>query len=197
MLKGKNTTAARAGFTLLEMANALVIMGLLVSGGIKGHAMIQSAMAHGVMKQTEELSAAALTFYDKYGVYPGDENQANIPPGDSTNRGNGNRRIEASERFELFEDLQQAGLINGPFDGSNDLPFHAFGDTVEIRWLNAAPSSLGPGHYFLFNNLPAEICQEIDLKYDDGNRSTGSITGSTAYEPESTVATLYIHFPAL
>ncbi len=197
MLKRGKTTRARAGFTMLEMANALVIMGLLASGGIKGHAMIQSAMAHGVMKQTEELSAAVLTFYDKYGVYPGDENQENIPPGDSTNRGNGNRRIEASERYELFEDLQQAGLISGPFDGSDDLPLHAFGDTVEIRWINASPPNQGPRHYFLFNNLPAEICQEIDLKYDDGNRSTGSITGDTGYRTGSTVATLYIHFSAL
>ena len=118
------------GFTLVEIAIVLVIIGLLVGGVLKGQAMIQNAKVKRVAKTADEFRAAVMTFYDKYGVYPGDENLPNIPPGGGDAAGNANGQIDAAERFELFRDLSLAGLISGTYNGSSDLPKHAFGGNL-------------------------------------------------------------------
>jgi prepilin-type N-terminal cleavage/methylation domain-containing protein len=76
----KNCKENQQGFTLVEIAIVLVIIGLLVGGVLKGQAMIQNAKVKKAVKMADELRAGVMTFYDKYGMYPGDENQA-TPPG--------------------------------------------------------------------------------------------------------------------
>ena len=188
----KTSPKARAGFTLVEIAIVMVIIGLLIGGVLKGQAMIENAKVKRLVKQTDEFRAAVMAFYDKYGQYPGDENVVGLPISD-TNEGDGDGTVEANEDEELFEDLQKANLISGSFDGTN-LPYHAFGDTITMYWLN--PLGGGPKHWFLLNNLPAEICQEIDTKYDDGNPASGSVVnaGGAAYTPGSSIANFYILF---
>jgi prepilin-type N-terminal cleavage/methylation domain-containing protein len=183
----------QAGFTLVEIAIVLVIIGLLVGGVLKGQAMIQNAKVKRVVKQADELRAAVMTFYDKYGVYPGDENLPNIPPGGGDAAGNANGQIDVAERFELFRDLSLGGLISGTYTGANT-PTHAFGAGVDIAWFNPPGAATPAAHYIRFTNLPADVCLEIDTKYDDGDWQTGSVSGSAAYTPGTNVATLYLLF---
>ena len=184
---------SQAGFTLVEIAIVLVIIGLLIGGVLKGQAMVQNAKVKRVVKQADELRAAVMTFYDKYGVYPGDENLPNIPPGGGDAAGNANGQIEAAERFEVFRDMGLAGLISGTYNGAN-APSHPFGDTVEIQWINPPGAATPLTHYIMFYNLPADVCLEIDTKYDDGNWQSGSISGSAAYTTGTNVATFYMLF---
>ncbi len=179
------------GFTLVEIAIVLVIIGLLVGGVLKGQAMIQNAKVKKVVKMADEMRAAVMSFYDKYGMYPGDENQS-TPSGDTFN-GNGNGRIDIAERFEVFRDLSLAGLISGSYTGTEALR-HPFGGIVDIVWVDPPGATTPAAHYLRFFDLPAEVCLEIDTKYDDGNYQTGSIVGSAAYNPGATVGTLYILF---
>ncbi len=181
----------QAGFTMVEVAIVMVIIGLLIGGILKGQAMIQNAKSMRVIKQADELRAAIMAFYDKYGVFPGDESKDAIPPGTDT-EGDNDGQIEYSEQYEMFRDLQLAGLIGGSFNGSSDLPTHSFGDNVTLYWLDPGPGSYK--HYFRFYNLPAEVCLEIDMKLDDGVYNTGSIAGSGDYTAGSTVSSLYILF---
>ena len=109
MLKMKANRKSEAGFTLVEIAIVMVIIGLLIGGILKGQAMIQNAKVKRVVKQADELRAAVMSFYDKYGVYPGDENQAAIPAGGADNEGNGNGQISAAEQYEVYNDLGLAG----------------------------------------------------------------------------------------
>jgi len=183
---------SEAGFTLVEIAIVMVIIGLLIGGILKGQAMIQNAKVKRVVKQADELRAAVMTFYDKYGVYPGDENKAAIPAGGTDNEGNGNGQINAAEQYEVYNDLGLAGLISGSYNGTSDLPYHAFGDNVTLYWLDPGPGTAK--HYFRFYNLPAEVCLEIDAKYDDSVWNTGSITGSAPYTNGTTVPSLYSLF---
>ena len=58
----------QAGFTLIEIAIVMVIIGLLIGGVLKGQAMIQNAKVKRVVKQSDEIRAAVKTFYDRYSV---------------------------------------------------------------------------------------------------------------------------------
>jgi len=181
----------QAGFTLVEIAIVMVIIGLLIGGVLKGQAMVQNAKVKRVVKQTDEIRAAVMAFYDKYGVYPGDENLAPIPPGTDA-EGNGNGQIAGTEVYEMYRDLQLAELISGNYNGTSNLPKHAFGGDMDLTWVDPGPGEAK--HYFRFYNLPAEVCLEIDMKYDDGANGTGSILGSEAYTPGNTVGTFYMLF---
>ena len=192
MLKMKTNRKSEAGFTLVEIAIVMVIIGLLIGGILKGQAMIQNAKVKRVVKQADELRAAVMTFYDKYGVYPGDENKGPIPSGGADNEGDGDGQIEVAEQYEVYNDLALAGLISGSYNGTSDLPNHAFGDNVTLYWLDPGPGTAK--HYFRFYNLPAEVCLEIDAKYDDSVWNTGSITGSQPYTNGTTVTSLYSLF---
>ena len=166
------------GFTLVEIAIVMVIIGLLIGGILKGRAMIKNAKAKRLYKMADSLRAAWNGFYDKYGVYPGDENKPNIPPGDRHN-GNGNGHIDGSEVYYVFEDLQKAGFISGDYNGTSDLPTHPFGGHVSIVYLNLY--NTGYKHWIRFENVPWDVCQQIDVKHDDGKYNSGSIMASSNY----------------
>lgn len=181
----------QAGFTLVEIAIVMVIIGLLIGGVLKGQAMVQNAKVKRVVKQADEVRAAVMAFYDKYGVYPGDEMLAPIPPGTDL-EGNGNGQIAGNEIYMLYQDLQLAELISGNYNGTSDLPKHAFGSDMDLSWVDPGPGQAK--HYFRFYNLPAEVCLEIDMKYDDGVYNSGSIAGNVDYLPGNTVGTFYMLF---
>jgi len=175
----KSKKQSQAGFTLVEVAIVMVIIGLLIGAVLKGQAMIQNAKVKRVAKQADELRAAVMTFYDKYSAYPGDENSTVFPTGD-TNNGNGDGQISALEAPMLFEDLQRAGIISGSFDGAGEdsIPNHVFGDKVRIIWVNPGQ---GVNHFIQFEELPWDVCLELDTKYDDGVFNTGDIRANEAY----------------
>ncbi|MGD8844654.1 MAG: prepilin-type N-terminal cleavage/methylation domain-containing protein [Desulfobacteraceae bacterium] len=191
MLKLHQIRKDQAGFTLVEIAIVMVIIGLLVGGVLKGQAMIQNAKVKRVVKQGDEIRAAIMTFYDKYSVYPGDENLAAVPPNGADREGDGSGQISASERFEVFNDLGLASLISGSYNGTSDLPKHAFGDDVDVMWVNPPSGTSPAAHYLRYFNLPGEVCLEIDTKYDDGVYNTGSITASSNYSVGTNVDTLW------
>ena len=70
------------GFTLIELAIVLVVIGLLLGGILKGQELIESARARNLISQMDSIKAAFFTFQDKYralpGDYPGDLARANL-----------------------------------------------------------------------------------------------------------------------
>ncbi|MFQ5353413.1 MAG: prepilin-type N-terminal cleavage/methylation domain-containing protein, partial [Thermodesulfobacteriota bacterium] len=64
------------GFTLVELAIVLVIIGLLLGGILKGQELIKSAKVKRAYSAQSEVVAALFTYADKYGKTPGDDNKA-------------------------------------------------------------------------------------------------------------------------
>ncbi len=178
------------GFTLVEIAIVLVIIGLLIGGVLKGQAMIQNAKVKRVVKSADELRAAIYTFYDKYGKFPGDEDLGSSPSND-TNDGNGNGAIQGNERFWLFQDLILTDIINGSYQGNVDdsFPNHAFGGKYFVEWQNRYGVN---SNFIQFNTIPAGVALEIDTKYDDGVFNTGSIKASANFTTVTTTVELYM-----
>ncbi|MEJ0010470.1 MAG: type II secretion system protein [Alphaproteobacteria bacterium] len=133
----------KAGFTLVELAIVLVIIGLLVGGVLTGADLIKSAQLTALNQSKEDIVAAAMTFRDKYGHLPGDWMHAtdtfgslggtgsdatcqNMPtPAGSTAtcNGNGDGNIATSvvtldEMFRFYQQLGAAGLIKGSYTGT-------------------------------------------------------------------------------
>ena len=60
------------GFTLVELAIVLVIIGLIVSGVLVGQDLIKAAELRATTRQLQEFQVAVNTFIGKYGSIPGD-----------------------------------------------------------------------------------------------------------------------------
>jgi prepilin-type N-terminal cleavage/methylation domain-containing protein len=61
-----------AGFTLVELAIVMIIIGLLIAGVLKGQALIANAQVTATVAQVKAIEAATTTFRDTYAALPGD-----------------------------------------------------------------------------------------------------------------------------
>jgi len=65
------------GFTLVELAIVLVIIGIILGAVLKGQELINNAKIKRLYNQQREIMAALYTYYDRYSYFPGDDpNQA-------------------------------------------------------------------------------------------------------------------------
>ena len=182
------------GFTLVEIAIVLVIIGLLIGGVLKGQEMITNAKVSKIENDYKGISAAILAYQDRYGVLPGDDPSASTRfPGTWTaaDNGNGNGVITGNwnsttntdESRKVWKHLRGAGFIKGPVDGtaaSYQQPTHSFGGLVGFEQGLYGLSGL----VVVFGAVPGNIDQILEARGDDGNPSSGSIQGhatQTAY----------------
>ncbi len=178
------------GFTLVEIAIVLVIIGLLIGGVLKGQEMITNAKVSKIESDYKGVTAAILAYQDRYGVLPGDDPAASTRfPGTwvAADNGNGNGVIggawnstnNAQESRLIWKHLRGAGFLKGPVDGtgaSYQQPSHSFGGLIGFQQ-NLYNLS---GHVIVFGALPGNIDQILEARGDDGSPSTGSIQGNAA-----------------
>ena len=117
----------QAGFTLVEIAIVLVIIGLLLGGILKGQELINSARVRNLADTTSGIQAAYYGFIDRFRRVPGDWDgptaQQAIGVAINSPGGNNNGRLdhpagsEYGEPISLWEQLSKAGFIQGSFNG--------------------------------------------------------------------------------
>src|SRR6202162_6002399 len=74
IINSKKST--EAGFTLVEIAIVLVIIGLLLGGILKGQEMITQAKIKNVINDLNGITVAITSYQDRYRALPGDDKNA-------------------------------------------------------------------------------------------------------------------------
>lgn len=198
----------QAGFTLVEIAVVLVIIGLLLGGVLKGQELITQAKIRNVANDFNGLTAAIYSYQDRYRALPGDDSHAgtrwaNVGDGD----GNGQVGLASAsgstaqsyasqnngDETRLFWlHLRNAGFIGGATN-SLEQPLNAASGILGVQ-----TGGLGlTGLIICSANLPAKIASAIDAQFDDGNPAAGSVrgmlqTGSNDAVTGGTAATAYV-----
>ncbi len=187
MFRKKTHLKSEAGFTLVEIAIVLVIIGLLIGGVLKGQELIKNAKIKKVMKQADELRVSVSSYQDRYKFLPGDDTQASTRWTVANGGGNGQINTTAETNL-MFQHLAEAGFISGTYDGTTATrPRNPFGGQYFVQYL--AANGL---HWVRTFDIPGEIAEILDTSYDDGVWNTGSMVGSAAYT--TAVVTLNIEF---
>jgi prepilin-type N-terminal cleavage/methylation domain-containing protein len=183
----------QSGFTLIEIAIVLVIIGLLLGGVLKGQELITSARVRNLISQQDGVKAAFFGFQDRFRAFPGDYTAAvtNIPNVSTAacggGIGNGNGRIEnsgaapATTEFRLaWEHLSKAGFITGNYtcaaaDSATTTPVNPYGVYLEVVYDGVYGVAASPTRHNVKTGaqIPVEIISEMDRKIDDGAPSTG------------------------
>lgn len=174
-----------AGFTLVEIAIVLVIIGLLLGGVLKGQELIVQARIKNLINELNGVAAAVHAYQDRYRALPGDEKDALVKlRWSGVSGGDGNGLIcggfnavaaagdtgSCSESSLFWQHLRAAGLITGTPD-STEIPRNAVGGQTGVQ---AGAYGLS-GHVLCTSNLPARVANSIDTHLDDGLPGTGSV----------------------
>lgn len=174
------------GFTLIEIAIVLVIIGLLLGGVLKGQELITSARVRNMISQQDGIKAAYFGFLDRYRALPGDYAAAKANIKGATTNGDGNGQITdggaTKESILVWEHLSLAGFINGSYTYNATQS-----DTTTLKNPYAGYLQLiyddvysDPGTASSRHNLktgiqvPVNILAEVDRKIDDGNPQGGA-----------------------
>src|SRR3954469_24564713 len=107
----RESSRSQAGFTLVEIAIVLVIIGLLLGGILKGQEMIIQAKIKNIINDFNGLSAAMYSYQDRYRALPGDDfNAASRWAGLQSGDGNGqfNKASSAGVTPELYNNVPTA-----------------------------------------------------------------------------------------
>ncbi|MFH0811498.1 MAG: prepilin-type N-terminal cleavage/methylation domain-containing protein [Pseudomonadota bacterium] len=170
-----------SGFTLIEMAIVLVVVAFLLGAVVQGQKMFYNARIQRIVSDLKDYSQGFILYYDRYGMYPGDENDTGFPSGDTLN-GDHDGVIDSSEPANVWEDLANAlGVVQktSPIRGGT----YTFGSR---SFFGTASQN-----FISVNNLPNQMAQSIDSRHDDGVYDTGNIQSSVAYDGSETLITLY------
>jgi len=187
-------TSRQQGFTLVEIAVVLVIIGLLLGGVLKGQELINSAKVKSLINDFRNVATFAYAYQDRFRALPGDDAGAasHLSGGVKASTGGtaGNGRIEgnwnsttATDESVLFwQHVRLANLASG--DGRNPgleglvildwLPRNAAGGRTGIT--GVAPITGWAGNFFVCqDNIPGSLARQVDIAMDDGQPAAGSV----------------------
>jgi hypothetical protein len=192
MNQTKKQRYSQEGIGLVEIAIALVVIGILIGAVIQGKHLIDQARVNSIITEVQNTRLKVQRFKQKYGFLPGDfpfasrDIQSTLPNGSGSGQLNGNPFSPESNAGRFWIHLNAAEGI--PYTPSTQLNYgdgltecglgggytvtHCPIDSMPGNWLvlGTKDESLGEGVV-----LTPEQAQYIDKKLDNGSPLTGNV----------------------
>jgi prepilin-type N-terminal cleavage/methylation domain-containing protein len=182
----------QSGFTLVEIAIVLVIIGLLLGGILKGQELINSAKVKNLANDFRVIPTYIYAYQDKYKALPGDDIQAATrlpaPAAKATAGTQGNGVIEgawtsqsaADESFMFWQHVRLANLASGPSNTADStyLPTNAVGGVMGISSAttgNVQVTGMTGTYQICSRGVLGSFVLQLDTQMDDGEPCTGSM----------------------
>lgn len=150
------------GFSLVEMAVVVAIIGIVIGGVMVGQNLLRNAALRSVVTDAQNYIKAITLFRDSYKDLPGDfasaadvwgSNDGCATPRVKTKKtfnGNGNGRVDgtvnAGEQYWVWQHLAAAGMIDGAFTGCTG-PGPVVGENLPASRIEGAGFFMNFGNY--------------------------------------------------
>jgi len=185
----------QSGFTLVEIAIVLVIIGLLLGGILKGQELINSAKVKNLANDFRVIPTYIYAYQDKFKSLPGDDNSAVAHLGATATQagaataGNGvidgawNAAAGSGAESALFwQHVRLANLAAGPTDPVVDaatyIPQNAVGGNIGVSSMQGTQVQITgmTGTYQVCSKgILGKFVKQLDIQMDDGQTHTGSM----------------------
>jgi prepilin-type N-terminal cleavage/methylation domain-containing protein len=183
----------QSGFTLVEIAIVLVIIGLLLGGVLKGQELINSAKVKNIANDFRTIPLFIYGYQDKFKRLPGDDpdvatrfgSNGVLATGPSGNAvGNGivegvwNSKDVKDENVLFWQHARLAGLAAGSTDFSDvtkaSLPSNAEGGQIGFQ-MTPPIKDLSGTYYICSTGINSKLAQQLDTTMDDGASDRGTM----------------------
>ena len=194
----------QSGFTLVEMAIVLVIIGLLIGGVLKGQELINSAKVKNLALDFRNIPPLIYNYQDKFRALPGDDISASThlkgganastpgTLGNSILEGNWDSTTKTDETFLIWQHVRLAGLLSGATDIASVidadtarvfLPKNADGGQLGIESAAAhfikdsgtATTFLSGTYVICSSGVSGKFAKQLDIALDDGDVQNGAL----------------------
>jgi prepilin-type N-terminal cleavage/methylation domain-containing protein len=182
------------GFTLVEIAIVLVIIGLLLGGVLKGQELINSAKVKNLANDFRVIPTYIYAYQDKYKALPGDDSQADTrvsgatrattPAGAIGNgviNGNWSSMTQTDESYLFWQHVRLSNVASGPTtvtDMQQYIPKNAMGGDIGISSATAAQlqvAGMSGTYQVCSKGILGKFVKQLDVQMDDGQPCTGSL----------------------
>jgi len=196
----------QGGFTLIEIAIVLVIIGLLLGGILKGQELINSARVKNLGTDFRNIPLFIYGYQDKFKALPGDDplvathltgaTLATTPgaTGNGVIEGSWDSTTATDESYLFWQHVRLAGLAPGVTDpnAAGYLPTNASGGTIGIQSgttiavsspIQAGGVGISGAYIICSKGILGKFVKQLDTQMDDGKTDSGSMmaTKTTGY----------------
>jgi prepilin-type N-terminal cleavage/methylation domain-containing protein len=217
-MKANNKRSNQAGFTLVEIAIVLVIIGLLLGGILKGQEMIAQAKIKNIINDFNGINAAVNSYQDRYRALPGDDINAGTRwqtqgafAGDGTGTFNSGAVVGAApevynnipaaapaaatpEVNKFWWHLRLAGFIGGTTAAASISsiapPNNAVNGILGVQ--TGGPAGFPTTNMVCSSNLPDKVAIAVDTQMDDGTANGGQVRANLQLAGPNPVLHAYV-----
>ena len=186
----------QSGFTLIEIAIVLVIIGLLLGGVLKGQELINSAKVKNLATDFRNIPLYFYGYQDRFKALPGDDARvvanltgATLATTPTSKQGNGvidgvwNSATTTDESLLFWQHVRLAGLAAGPTStgDANYILRNSDGGRIGVQSNVGFLTITGPGtamsgsYIICSDGILGSYVKQLDTTLDDRETSTGSL----------------------
>ena len=178
-----------SGFTLIELAIVLVIIGLLLGGVLKGQELINSAKVKNMASDFRNVQVQIYSYQDKFRALPGDDKAASANVGvDAGTNGDGDGVIagawnaSSGQSFNFWLHIRKAGLATGSVVTSDPkyIPTNTEGGRIGVQSNpNNTIANMSGSYAVCSDGVLGKFAKQLDTSLDDGDTATGNLMAAS------------------